>query len=415
MSDIGKLLEAKFPDSKAKMTYKPIDGMAAYRKVRLDGEDAASIPWVNPESVLALNDIMALRRDGIFDMRKPADRKEYQELCIRSAQKEFHEEAASYRQFELTNDVMASPFALGAFAVTNLNPDELPAITKPRSRNMQRFTVREQSIDGGAREAQWRTTKDMTQYELGVIATDKVEYPTLDIQQGDINQSAAVNVELKYDMDMKLDGLALANIQAAQTASGLRALLSFHPLVDTTNIPDTNYYDLNALFPGNLGVLTLPKLKAILNHMAMMSSVGGITDGLTIQTVMCSPQNLRDAWDFTDLVSGVGSAVEGQQPKDLVPESVRDQIFNTGVMTSAWGYNWSYTPNSQIPKGRLYIFMNQPLGWMFTKTSMDRVFVWNESNSIDHAESNMGEVMYRRVLSFLVPDLWKHRILIIDL
>lgn len=415
MSELGKLLEEKFPDSKAKMSFRQLDGKLAYKRVREQGEDAANIPWLNPESVGEVNATMARRRDGMFDMKKFEDRQAYQELCVRSAQKEYHEEAASYRQFELTNDVMASPFALGAFQVQNLNPDELPAIVKPRSRNSQRFTVRTQGIDGGSREAQWRTTRDMTQYELDSINTDRVEYPTLDIQQGDINQSAAVNVELKYDMDMKVDGLALANIQAAQTASGLRALLSFHPLLDTSNIPDTNYYDLNVQLPGNPGVLTLPKLKFILNHMAMLSSVGGISDGLTIQTMMCSPQNLRDAWDFTDLVSGVGSGVEGAAPKDLVPEAVRDQIFQTGVFTSAWGYNWSYTPNGQIPKGKMYIFMNQPLGWMFTKNSMDKVFVWNEVNSPDHAESNMGEVMYRRILSFLVPDLWKHRLLIIDL
>jgi hypothetical protein len=417
MTTLGKLLDKQFPggSEKLKTVPLPMNPTEALRRARL-GEDAANIPWIQPGNVPVVNELVRTRRENGFNRNDPKDRAEFSKRLKASAERDAdREEMAAYRTFELTNDVMATPFALGAFQTVDLSPDELPLIERPRSRNYQRFTVRSQSIDGGAREAQWRTTKEVSQYELDAIATDRVEYPIMDIQQGDINQSDAINTELRYDMEMKVDGLARTNLDAAQTASGLRALLSIHPNVVQANIPDANYFDLNALFAGSNDVLTMIKLKYILNHIALLQSVGGPGEGLTIQTIMLSPQNMRDSWDFVDLVSGVGSATEGPAPANTVTTAQRESIFSTGMMTSAWGYTWNWTPNSQIAKGRMYIFMNQPLGWQFTKTSFDKTLVWNETNSPDHAESNMGEVMYRRVMSFLVPDLWKYRVLIIDL
>lgn len=412
---LARELEERFPGGAEKFKVKALDPNIAVQRARR-GDDCANIPWMSPCNTDTVNGMVKMRLESGFDMSSLEEKQEYARRLIATGQdSKAREEMASYRSFVITNDVMASPFALGAFQLVNLNPDELPMIERPRSRNMQRFTVRSQGIDGGSRQEQWMTTKSVQQYELDSIATDRINYPLMDIQQGDINQSEAVNVELKYDMDMKIDALALTNIQATQTASGLRALLNIHPSVDINTIPDANYFDLNALFPGSNDVLTIQKLKFILNQVALLQGAGGPLEGLSIQNIMMSPLNLRDSWDFIDLVSGVGSATEGVAPDQTVTRETREAIFRSGMMTSAWGFNWSWTPNTQIPKGRMYIFMNQPIGWMFTKQSMDRTFVWNETNSPDHAEANMGEVMMRRVLSFLTVDLWKYRIIIIDL
>jgi hypothetical protein len=157
----------------------------------------------------------------------------------------------------------------------------------------------------------------------------------------------------------------------------------------------------------------LDKLKQILNHIALLQSAYA-TEGLVPTAIMMSPQNVRDAWDFVSLVSGVAGN-EPVLPKNTVPNSVREQIFATGGISNAWGMSLRWVPNSQIAKGKMYVFFNKPLGWMFTKTSLDRVLTWDESNSPDHAESNTGELLWKRVLRFYVPDLFKHRIVIIDI
>lgn len=411
---LARALDEQFPGGGEQMKTRPLNMRAAVDRARR-GEDCANIPWISSENVDSNNQKIKNRLENGYDRRNPLHLKEYRQRLIQSGQsKQSSDELAAYRTFELTNDVMATPFALGFFQEVNLSDDEIPLIARPRSRNYQRFTVRSQSIDGGARETQWRSTRDVAGYEMDAIATDRVEYPILDIQQGDVNQSDALNVELKYDMEMKLDGMALTNANSCQTASGMRALLSLHPLVDINNVPDGNYLDLNTLFPGNAGVLTIQKMKAILNAIALLQGVGGPLEGLTMQTIHCSPLNLRDSWEFMDLVS-VTSATVTVQTNQTVPTPVRESIYSNGQFTSAWGYTWNWSPNQQITKGRMIVQMNQPLGWLFTKTQMDRTFVWNETNSPDHAESNMGEVIYRRVLSFVLPDLWKYRALFIDL
>lgn len=411
---LSRELEEKFKGNK--ISARAINPQHAFANARR-GEDCASIPWMSPVNVGTVNKMVQDRLENCLDHRNnPADAAEYRKRIAASGNsREAAEEMAAYRTFEITNDVMATPFALSAFQVVDLSADELPMIERPRSRNFQRFTVRSQGIDGGSRQQQWQTTKSVAQFELEAIATDRMNFPLMDIQQGDISASEAINVELKYDMEMKIDALARTNLDAAAVVSGMRDLLSIHPSVQTANIPDTNYFDLNALFAGNPGVLTIQKLKYILNQVALLQGAGGPLDGLTIQTIMLSPQNMRDSWDFIDLVSGQGSGVEGVKPEHTVTTQVRQEVFNSGMFTSAWGYSWNWTPNSQIAKGKMYIFMNQPIGWMFTKTSMDRTFQWNETNSPDHAEANMGEVMMRRILSFLRVDLWAYRVIIIDL
>lgn len=413
---LSRELEERFPGGKERIKARPINPQHAFAQAR-QGEDCANIPWMSPVNVGTVNKLVQNRLEHSFDHRNnDDDRKEYASRVAASGNsREAADEMAAYRTFEITNDVMATPFALAAFQVVDLSPNELPLIERPRSRNFQRFTVRSQGIDGGSRQQQWQTTKSVAQFELEAIATDRMNFPLMDIQQGDISASEAINVELKYDMEMKIDALARTNLDATAVVSGLRALLSIHPSVQTANIPDTNYFDLNALFAGNPGVLTIQKLKYILNQVALLQGAGGPLDGLTIQTIMLSPQNMRDSWDFIDLVSGQSSAVEGVKPEATVTTQVRQEIFNSGMFTSAWGYSWNWTPNSQIAKGKMYIFMNQPIGWMFTKQSMDRTFQWNETNSPDHAEANMGEVMMRRILSFLRVDLWAYRTIIIDL
>lgn len=416
MTALGKALEQQFKGGAEAIKTMPLANLRGGIQAAREGEDCANIAGILPSNAQHFNRLVSDRRTNGFDLKKPEDRKEYQRRLIATREsREASEDMASYRKFTLTNDVWGSPFALSAFQTVNLGDDELPLLEFPMTGHYNSFTVRSQSINGGPREAQWRSTKDVTQYEMDSLATDRVSYPIVDIQQGDINQSEAINQKLRLAMDLKVDATALVNVDAAAATSGLRANLSLDPLIVAANIPDENSFDLNAMFTGNDDVLTITKFKYILSRIALLQSVGGPLAGLTVSSFHCSPQNLQDSWNFVDLVSGFNLSGATQDPATTVTPQTRQQIFSTGQFTSAWGYNFSWVPSNQIAKGKLYVFMNQPLGWCFTKTQHDRVFVWDENNSPDHAESNMGEVMYRRVLTFVVPALWKYRVLIITL
>lgn len=406
-------IDYKFPSNgRNTIVARPLTGdIASARAGRCKVSD---VPWVL-QCNEHLNKRIEVASENKFNIRDSEEREKFSGLIRESYFNDARaKELADYRTFELTSDVMASPFALAAFQNINLSGGELPAIITPMSKNTNTFTVRSISQNGGAREAQIRTARELTQYEVEMISTDKVEYPLIDIQTGEVEEFEKINQKLLYDLDMRIDKLAQDQLDAAKTVSGLRDLLNFHALINTSNLPDTNYLDLNALAPGNSGVWTIQKLKLLLDHIAKFGAIagdGGVSETFSLSSIIGSPQNIRDPWDFVDLVSDFNDS-DRVKPKDTVTSGVRESIFNTGMMASAWGFSWSWLPNGRIAKGKGYALTTQPVGWYFTKSEFDRVLKWEGPDQI---EQNYGQILYQKVHRFLVPDLWKHRVVIFDL
>lgn len=371
------------------------------------------LDWMLPANIETQKREYANFVENRYNRRDQGDLQKYRDLIVAASDPtniKAQRELAEYRKFEITSDVMAVPWAMSAFQSVPLKPNELPMIERPQSKNFNSFNVTSIGVDGGRYNAQWRTTKEVETMEMGLMSTDRVEYSIMDLQQGDISQVDAINQRLLYDLEMKMDVLAKANIDAAKVVSGLQATMNIHPSVVLDNIPDTNYLDLDAT---DTGKLTIAKFKTILALVSKFGSAGGADVPITMRSVMISPQNLPDPWDFVSLVSGFsgGDAVE---PKNTVPDSVRNSIFSTGMFTSAWGYNFNWVPNSQLAKGKMYIITDQPLGWVFTKPAFDKMLKWDETNSPDHAERNMGELLYQKAIRFVVPDEWRYRVIIVD-
>jgi hypothetical protein len=146
-------------------------------------------------------------------------------------------------------------------------------------------------------------------------------------------------------------------------------------------------------------------------HIARFGQGINSDGGMSISNIQYSPENLQDWWDFVDLVSGFDSNILEEDPKNVVPTAIREQIFSTGMMNSAWGMSWSSQVNATIPKGRMYVFTNQPIGWMFTKTNMDKLLRWEGP---DQQEMNLAQILWQRAMMFVQPDLWRHRYVVID-
>lgn len=370
--------------------------------------------WMLPENRRKYQRDIASAIEDRFDRTNPDEMQQLSDLIKQSERnKEIAGELADYRTFEVTSDILATPFALAPFQAINLSANELPQIITPAAR--QYFTVRYMGRDGQSRQDQWRSVRSAQEFEMDMIATDKIEWTLFDIQQGDVNEFAKINEQLRFDLEMKIDGFALDNVLAAKTVSGLRSLMNIHPNVDQNAIPDTNYLDLTDVPTyGAAGTWTLPRIKALLNHIAMWGFGLDPAGAISIASMIMSPLNARDSWDYVDLVSGYDStATFGQnRPDRTVPTAVREQIFNSGSMIqSAWGYTWQTQYNPQVAKGRAYVFTNLPLGWYFTKSEYDRTIIFDGP---EQQEMNYNQIVMQKVLRFLVPDLWKYRIVIID-
>lgn len=369
-------------------------------------------------------------RDRYNWRTNPQHYQELKEKLMASADitnREARMEMASYRRFELTSDLLATPFALSAFQSINLSNDELPMMVTPPAR--QYFDVRWIGNDGGARQAQWTRQSSATISDMRTLATDKVEYPLMDIQEGDINTSAMVDQELRFSMEMKIEDLARASMDAGIITSGLRDILNIHPRINQNNIPDSNYLDLTGAGYGTQGYLTMERLKAILYHISLWTA-GVTSDGpFAMSSMIMSPQNRRDSWDYTDIVTGWDSSAKPwdmnggtenrvgaggyANPKNTVTKEQRDMIFSTGNhIASAFGFNWLNQYNSRLDRGRLYVTTTKPIGWYFQKTGMDKHIVWD--GEPDNIEQNLGQAMYMKVLAFYMPELFAHHYLVVD-
>lgn len=383
--------------------------------------DTNGMTWMLPFNRQKMARDLEIAHGGRYNWRfNPDDRKEYSSLIQRSMEDpEAKAELASYRTFEISTDVMATPFALGSFQAINLSADEMPLIVTPPVR--QYYNVYWIGQDGGARHAQWRGSASMQTLEMRLVSTDRVEYPLMDLQIGDVNPIDNVNASLRFAMEQKVEDLALEMLIAGKTVSGLRAQLQVHPNVIQANIPDTNYLDLtDTSVYGTANVFTILRLKAVLRHMAMWGYAQVDPAGpISIQNMIMSPENSTDAWDYVDLVSGWDTSGETwggrpvDNPRETVPQALREQIFSGGGMVQqAWGFRWNTQFNVRVAKGRMYVLTNQPIGWMFTKSEWDRVIEWKDTP--DAIEQNIGQILYRRALNFYQPELWKYRYLIVD-
>lgn len=422
-AELLQMADSMFPDSsmnfKVEKFIDPQSEIASLREARDSHqslEDLGGLDWILKDNRKRLLKAQEIASKGFYDWRnKKSDREELAAMLVESEadpRGKTAKEVASYRQFVIDSDLLATPFALGAFQSINLSADELPQIVTPKAR--QYFNVRYIGQDGGARQDQWRTARQAAELEVNAIATDKIEYPLIDLQQGDVNEFDKINAQLRFDMEMKIDELAKSNLDAGLVTSGLRDLLNIHPRINVNNIPDDNYLDLtNTGTYGTANVLTIQRLKAILARLSMWG-FGLDPDGpVRIKSMVMSPQHARDSWDFVNLVSGWNNSGGETNPQNTIPTGLRERIFSGGGMVnSAWGYSWQNIYNTQLDRGRLYVMTNLPVGWYFTKTSFDRMIEWKDEP--DNVEQNMGQVMYRKALRFYMPTLWAYRYLIVD-
>lgn len=424
MLDHAKRLEevasTHFP-GRQRLTGKSSVRFATAEQVNRGLFEVANVPYVGPFNIEILQRRQQAYREGSYNITDPTQRDEYASL-LKDAftqggnQHQRSAELAAYRTFVMAMAFPAQPFALSAFQTIDLAADELVMMEFPQSPHLNSFAVRSHAFPGLPIIDHWSEQSTVEYLDMAMVSTDRIQYRLYDLQQGNVSAADRIRNQLQIDMDLKIDGFARTEIDAAITTSGLRDTVDLHPSLNVNNVPDVNYIDLKVVHPGSDGFITLPKLKTILAHLVLLNSLGPQRAVSPVAFVL-SPQHITDTWEFVDLVSGYEAATPNpliEDPRNTIPVAARDEIYRTGMMTTAWGFNINWQPNGQLDRGRIYIFMDQPLGWLLTKSSMDRSYNFDDTNSFKHAIDNYGEMFFKKALRFFVPDMWKYRILIVD-
>src|SRR5688572_7977629 len=125
-------LDQQFPTAKKNVIIFPSNSMAievanirTQRNIEQKKEfDLSGCMWMLPHNRQKVAAELASAQEGRFNWRyNAADRTELKELIIASEREipsgEKSADIASYRQFEISSDLLAMPFALGAFQSIN--------------------------------------------------------------------------------------------------------------------------------------------------------------------------------------------------------------------------------------------------------------------------------------------------------
>lgn len=272
----------------------------------------------------------------------------------------------SYRKLVVDSLIMGHNIGLNFFESITLADDELPIIVNNNGARKP-MTYHTASEGGGTYESApieygqeeevrpYFITSDEKWYNVDNALTGKTPTEIID----------NINADVADSLDISLDTIAW---NLAKTALGTFTEGTDYYIYDkrVKNFPTTNILNLTAL--PDVGV-TPEVFKAIGGYILRLGKIGGIP--VRIKNIYLAPEALMDCWNWVNIVAGFsgGTVVD---PKKTIPNSVRDTIWQTGVMPDLFGQNANIVPLNILEPGEVYFDTNVPLGNFWTKPSLDK-------------------------------------------
>lgn len=362
-------------------------------------QDVVSLLY-HPNTARAINqDIATLQeaREGVTHEQR-RDR-----LILAGKDDSVKNEMAAARLIKVTNDILAQNFALSFFELMTLADNEWPIIM---NENIDKnFTVRYLGENGGQLKKQIVDRRTHIQLLMKTLATQEYEFPLYNVQTGRYDLMAKTEARLTYEMARKLDKVALALLDTAAIATGLRATLNMHPDIVQANLSDKNYFDLNGV--GIAGKNGVEKMKQILDYCARFSSdTQDDLEGIQIKAIYMSSLNMRDFWDMTDLVAGYSLGSSVVNPQDTIPIEAKTQIYRSGKLEQMFGYPFAIVTRNTITSPYAYVSTNKPVGYFWQKPSLEQVL---HNNSPEYQMLNKNSLWMKKVIQMAVTSEWTYR------
>jgi hypothetical protein len=314
--------------------------------------------------------------------------------------------------------VLANTFALSFFELETLAPEDTPVeVVRTRDRASICHWI---SQSGKPKKRQITDDDSRTDYSMAKITTGRIEYPTGDINLGFkpfMKYRAEVEEQATHRLDMKLDTYCKALLDAGDLPSGLRATLNFESEVIQANLPDANYLDLSTEATyGTGGAINLPRCKAIMSY--LNSWTGDSTPDRTplrMTNIFTGAPALETLWDLPSQVAGYAHATAELDPKNVIPESARVELFRTGKIMDMFGYQFNWVPRNTLTAQYLYIATNKPVGTMWHKPAFDKAKTITGEMDEDLNRRMMEAFWMEKVIQFTLPSRNTYKYLIVNL
>lgn len=300
--------------------------------------------------------------------------------------KKMKEFAAARR--ELVNiSVLVDLIASELFQLIPLNADDHIVI---QTRKNQEYQVTQVAQPGGMAQKDWQLGESPNIYDVYDIKSDTIIYPVRSIQDGSTMASDEVNRDLQFSYANKID----VDVWTAFTSifgTFPTGVYDAHSRIASGNLPTTNVIN-----DSSEGAITLQVMKDLLAHL--------VKAGRRVRTIYISPQDLPDVWDWVSIVSGL-SDTGITDPKDTVPEAVREAIFETGVINQLFGYRFKWRTLNFLSSGTMYVTTDQPAGYLYYKPDLEDIMYWSEEECEKHFKRDYSEaVRMKGVIKPLIPS-----------
>lgn len=303
---------------------------------------------------------------------------------------------AAARIETVNNFLWASSNALQFFTEVDLAIDE-----KPWIENTTNHEIRVDYIgqDGRPKKTQTVPENEQADVQLHTLSTEELEYYVMDIYRGDVRTPQLSNVDMGFDIMMKVDRILWGHIQSrilgiGQTfnySTGKKVLRHFapHSSVQVANLPTTN----RLVVPGNTTTSQWRKaaMDLVLIYIASWGT-NAFKDGPLMPVSVIIPSS-----HLMGFLAEIESFTEAQ------PNSKVEEILNTGFVVTYGGVRWTFIGDSTLSplKGMAYVRMNKPIGTFFTKKAQDKVFV---DNTIEKQKENKESVQMTKVIGAGLPS-----------
>jgi hypothetical protein len=309
-------------------------------------------------------------------------------------------ELSKLRVISVDNFLVASANALSFFDTVTLGANEIPFI---ENTSRQEIIVSYIGQDGRARKTQPVRYQEQAQVQLRVISTEEYEYKIKDILRGNVADSSKANIDMTYDMTMKVNKLAWPYIKGLIgnfTTGGAKQhnVYALHSSINANNIPTTNLlYPTDVTDPSSQSTTSLfgkTCMDAILIYCAAWGVDAfrwtGMTGALKPVAVYIPSSEIMGFLSQITLTS--------------FPNEVVQDIMENGFPMHYAGVDWLFVPDATLdPKaGLAYVRTNRSIGTYFTKPSFDEVF---EDTSIDMRKQNLGSVSMNKAIGWGIPNI----------
>lgn len=230
------------------------------------------------------------------------------------------------------------------------------------------YEVKEINQMGQMPHTDWVNKDTVAMRDVYMIQTELVTYPLMDIVQGNINKSDEVNRNLNFSYMNKIDldvwTLFTSIFTAAFTTNTVYRLNS---RVVAANIPTTNIVDASSE-----GALTVKALKMLLAHCEKA--------GVEPRVLYMSVQDKSDMWDWTPAISSYAAYTTGApyDPTQIVPNDKYAEIWNSGKITSIFGYPITIRTLNWLDTGKVYVATNKPSGKLYYKPAFEKTMLVTE-------------------------------------